>query len=86
MIDRIKNTILKTISEILDVPSESISEQTELVHLGLDSFKTVVLVVGLEESLDIVFADHELLYEYFSTLDRIMSLVSEKLAPKEIKA
>lgn len=82
MTDNIRSTIKEKISAVLTIPSETVTDHLELSRVGLDSMKTVILVVELEEMFDITFADHELLYEYFSTLDKIISLVSEKLAAK----
>lgn len=80
MTEQIKTAIQEKIGKVLEVSPEGITEHLELSHLGLNSIKTVVLVVELEEQFDITFADYELLYEYFSTLHKIVSLVSEKLA------
>lgn len=82
MTDKIRNAINDKVSKVLAVPPEIITEQLELSSIGLDSIKTIVLVVELEEMFGIAFADQELLYEYFSRLDRITSLVSNKLAAK----
>lgn len=51
----------------------------DLTILGLDSLKSVALIVNLEESFNIVFEDEELLLEYYSTIGKIAARVSGKL-------
>lgn len=56
-----------------------ISLGQDLLNLGLDSLKCVAMIVKLEESFNIVFEDEELLFEYFSTIQRIADKVAEKI-------
>jgi acyl carrier protein len=51
----------------------------DLRSLGLDSMKSVTLIIDLEECFDIVFEDDELLFENFSTIQKIANRVSGKL-------
>ncbi|WP_186315131.1 acyl carrier protein, partial [Bacillus sp. WP8] len=52
----------------------------ELTNHGLDSIKAVSLILELEEVFDIQFADEELLTEHFSTINKIVHQLQNKLA------
>ena len=71
------------LENILDIHIESIPYEQDLLTHGLDSVNTVMLIVELEEALDILFEDHELLFENFSTLRIIEDLVKRKLEKKK---
>ena len=55
-----------------------------LLLIGLDSMKTINLIVQLEEEFGIVIDEHELLFENFSTVSRIMDLIGPKINAKEL--
>ncbi|MFD2327985.1 acyl carrier protein [Cohnella sp. GCM10020058] len=71
---RIKEQVIKVLEQ------EALDNQTNLVELGLDSLKTIQLVVNLESSLGIVFEDSDLLLENFETIEKIMSTINKKPA------
>ncbi len=50
----------------------------DLTLFGLDSIKTIKLVVKIEEHYQIEFLDEELLIEYFSSVNKILELLSYK--------
>lgn len=66
------------VQEVLET-KQNISLDEELSNVGLDSLKSVALIVNLEECFDIVFEDEELLFEYFSTIQKIADRVAAKL-------
>ncbi|MFM9327775.1 acyl carrier protein [Paenibacillus mesotrionivorans] len=82
-----KNEIIPTISKIigsvLSIQPESITSCMNLSLVGLDSMKTIILIVALETKFEISFDDHELLYEHFNTLSKITKVVSTKLLDSE---
>lgn len=82
MTNNLKSAVKEKICSVLTTTPETITDHIELSRIGLDSIKTVVLVVELEEMFEITFADQELLYEYFSTLHKITSLVKKKITAK----
>lgn len=49
--------------------------EDELVSLGIDSLRLVELIIGLEESLDIVIPDEEMTAKNFSTVGTVTALV-----------
>ncbi|MBT2282939.1 hypothetical protein J7E78_05225 [Paenibacillus polymyxa] len=75
----IKTEIKKKLKQILEKSFDEISDEQELTQLGLDSMKSVALIVELEESFDIMFDDEELMFENFSTLNKISERVESKL-------
>ncbi|MCP1311562.1 acyl carrier protein [Paenibacillus tyrfis] len=78
-----KSEIKSLIEGILDGVLEQNNQQydldQELGQLGLDSMKSVALVIDLEEQFDIIFEDEELLVENFSSLQKIIEIVECKL-------
>lgn len=74
----IESKIAGTLQEILET-NKKISSGDDLTALGLDSIKSVALIVDLEVAFDITFDDEELLFENFSTLSKISERVRDKL-------
>lgn len=66
MIERVKNKVL----EVLNTTDE-ITYEENLALRGLDSLRTVELVVELEEMFNVTFDDEEMLTENFSSIDKI---------------
>lgn len=67
------------LTKVLGFAAEHISETQELYTWGLNSIKTIELIVELEECFDIIFSDEELLFENFATIQRIVDRIQEKL-------
>ncbi|WP_158602300.1 acyl carrier protein [Cohnella endophytica] len=78
--------------EVIDYLRESIAELTEeskdsapvdihepIYDMGVDSMKTIQLIVLIEQHFDINFDDEELIMESFSTIDRITDCIVNKL-------
>lgn len=55
-----------------------------LITVGLDSIKTVKLIVELEVMFDIIIEDDELNVNNFSTIQKILDIINSKLSPKAI--
>jgi acyl carrier protein len=74
--------IKQIISQLIGLEIDDIHQN--LILVGLDSMKTINLVVELEEEFDIVIDDNDLLFENFSTISRILDLISQKVKGKEL--
>ncbi|RJX37520.1 acyl carrier protein [Paenibacillus pinisoli] len=78
--EEIENQIKQKVIEILELDqNRNVEPQEDLIMLGLDSFKSVSLVVELEMMFDIEFADDELLLQNYSSIERIVDNVSNRL-------
>ncbi|KAA8785038.1 acyl carrier protein [Paenibacillus sp. 4624] len=63
--------ILSNLQEILEI-SDDIMPDENLEAIGLNSLKSIILIVKLEEGFEVTFNDEELLFENFSTINRII--------------
>lgn len=75
----VKHKVEEILSELLELQGREPLEQEDLSGLGLDSLRSVNLVVELEVIFNIVFEDEELLFENFSTVGKITDRVRGKL-------
>ncbi|MFF2154439.1 acyl carrier protein [Paenibacillus chitinolyticus] len=73
-----QNIVIEKIHQVLQ-NNNDISFNDDLSYLGMDSFNSVKLIVKLEEVFDITFDDEELLFENFSTINKILECVKSKL-------
>lgn len=74
------NKILQEkISEILGIPNCVFTINEDLSVLGMNSIKSVQLIVELEEMFNIAFEENELFFENFYSLNKISELLSNKL-------
>ena len=67
------------VCKMLVLRPDAISAQSDLGICGLDSIKTVLLVVELEENYNINFAEQDLFFEHFNTIEKLAKLVFSKL-------
>ncbi|MEK5497201.1 phosphopantetheine-binding protein [Bacillus sp. FSL M8-0077] len=74
---QVKDLVLRSLDDDSKI---SIGADEELTNQGLDSIKAVSLILELEEVFDIQFADEELLTEHFSTINKIVHQLQNKLA------
>ncbi|WP_028595931.1 acyl carrier protein [Paenibacillus assamensis] len=74
--------ITRLVGDILEITEEdhAILYDDDLTVLGLDSVKSVRLVLVLEEIFNVIFNDDELLFESFNTINKIIDRVSCRLA------
>ncbi|MGG4094493.1 acyl carrier protein [Paenibacillus lautus] len=78
-VDEIKIKVKDSLKRLLEIGEQEVTDQEDLNQLGMDSMSSVNLVVELEEMFDIVFDDEELLFENFSTVQKITDIVERKL-------
>ncbi|MNW51526.1 acyl carrier protein [compost metagenome] len=81
--NEIHNTINKIIHEILNYNLEILNDE-DLVSIGLDSLKTINLIVQLEEIYGIEFDDEELIFENFSSINVIAEHITNKFSLNEL--
>lgn len=74
---QVKDLVLRSLDNESKI---SIGTDEELTNHGLDSIKAVSLILELEEVFDIQFADEELLTDNFSTINKIVQQLQNKLA------
>lgn len=77
--DEIRNLIVENVLFILDVKNLNIADDVILTAYGIDSMKSVNLIIELEEIFNIEFEDDDMLFENFSTIQKIISMVSSRL-------
>jgi acyl carrier protein len=71
--------IREIVVSMIKVPPEAcVYSHTDLYSLGLDSNLAIALIVELEERFNIMYEDQELLYENFSTIEKIVRSVVMK--------
>ncbi len=73
MQEQIKN-LIKSILKSENINEIGIDES--LLDLGLDSIKTIELVVELEDCFDIEVDQDDLIIDNFTTISKIMELVN----------
>ncbi|MNY54584.1 acyl carrier protein [compost metagenome] len=71
---------MNTLEKILGICDSDVANEVDLGQLGLDSLKTVNLIVELEMAFNIVFENDELLFENFSSIQKIVNQIEGKLA------
>lgn len=74
MLGKIVNEIKKLVNNGTDA---NITEETNLVELGIDSLMTVELVLGLEDAFNIQFNDSDLEMENLRNVRDIVNLVNK---------
>lgn len=79
----IQEKITKLLNEILKNNITNDKEQ-DLTMVGLDSLNSVALILELEEEFNIEFDDEELLFENFSTINKIHLQVKRKLVDRNV--
>ncbi|CAG7659187.1 acyl carrier protein [Paenibacillus allorhizosphaerae] len=74
----LRTEIESKVKELLQVDG-NIQLDQDLTSIGLDSMRSVGLIVDLETQYNISFNDDELLTENFSTINKIVERVQSKL-------
>lgn len=77
-ISTIRSKVSELVCQVLETKGD-IQTDGDLRRVGLDSLKTIALVVKLEEAFSINFAENELLFENFSTIEKIAERVLNKI-------
>ncbi|MGG7519299.1 acyl carrier protein [Allorhizobium undicola] len=68
----------------LPVAAADIASDADLYALGLTSFASVQLMLGLEDAFDIEFPDHLLNRKSFASIEAIERAVSEILGDRKV--
>lgn len=69
--------IKRIISMFSFVEGENIREEDNLIELGIDSLKTVELIITLEDILDIRFNEYEFAPEQIKSVKDIINLTKK---------
>ena len=72
-----KDNIIDVISSLSVLDSNEIKEEDSLISIGIDSLKTVNLVLELENSFNFIFNDSDLDPENLKTVKNIIDIVSK---------
>jgi acyl carrier protein len=73
------NTLRRILSEVasLDVPIKDLKDSDDLYAAGLQSLKTVNLMLAVEDEFGIEIPDRMLTRQLFSSIDSLASAISE---------
>lgn len=74
-----KNTFDLVVNEIamtLDVPADSLDENTLLADIGMDSLQGLQLLVVLEQAAQVQLDEKD--FQYFKTVGSIVKLLDER--------
>ncbi|OMD17358.1 hypothetical protein BJP50_16210 [Paenibacillus odorifer] len=72
-----ENSIIKKLNELLNREIQD-TVDADLRNQGLDSIKTIELIVNLEVEFDIEFDDKDLVIDNFLSISKICSLLTGK--------
>ena len=72
-----KDNIIEVISSLSVLDSNEIKEEDSLISIGIDSLKTVNLILELENSFNFIFNDSDLDPENLKTVKNIIDIVSK---------
>lgn len=75
----INNNIINIISELSIILPSEISFEDYLIDIGIDSLKTVQLIIDIEDSFGIRFKDSDLDSEKLQTVGSLIELVKKNL-------
>lgn len=69
------------IAELTENPQlkHEANDYGQIKEMGMDSVKTINMIVQIEQHFDIMFEDEELSIEYFSTIDLFAESILTKL-------
>jgi acyl carrier protein len=70
--------IKRTVEGILGFNENTIDLDVPLIEYGLDSVKLLQLIVLLEEMFKLCFNDNELVFEKFSSVRKITTLIKTR--------
>ena len=77
LLPQVKKLVVERL--FLDAPPESIGDDENLLEkFGIDSVRMFEIVVGLEESFGVSFADEEFSVDRFATARKIAEVVAGK--------
>lgn len=76
MFEQIKE-IVGTVLELEESQADALTEETDLLEIGLDSMTCVEIVVNLEAEFDITVEEEDLLVENMATIALLEELVKK---------
>ena len=76
--ERIENIIL-TVLKIEPEIIKKLSPDESLNRIGVDSVNFIEIVISLEEEFNIAFEDDELLLQNLNTINKLKTIISNKL-------
>lgn len=76
--ERIENIIL-TVLKIEPEIIKELSPDETLNRIGVDSVNFIEIVISIEEEFNIAFEDDELLLQNLNTINKLKSIISNKL-------
>ncbi|MEV5027390.1 acyl carrier protein [Paenibacillus sp. LPE1-1-1.1] len=65
------------IGELLEI-KDAVGMDLDLRLLGMDSLKTITLIVTIENEFDLTFDDEELMLDNLETIDKIVRKIQHK--------
>ena len=74
-----KTKVIEIISSLSFVDFKTIHGDDLLRHIGFDSFKTVELIIAMEDHFNIVFDDSDLDLSKLKTVNDIVELVKKTM-------
>ncbi len=78
----IKEQIVSVIASALNIETEQVSSMPadeNLNRVGVDSVNFIEIIIRLEDTLHITFDDEELLLDNLNTLNKLETVISQKL-------
>ncbi|MDM5335687.1 acyl carrier protein [Fictibacillus enclensis] len=75
----IHSTVLSCLHKV--IPKEkNITNDTDLLQIGIDSMSFIRVIVLIEEALNIQIEDEDIRIEYFNSINNITELLSKYVA------
>jgi acyl carrier protein len=75
-----KQQVLKILSETINVDINKLADvkpEDDLRDWGLDSLKSIDVIVALENEFNIAIEDEDLLIDNFNTIEKIIQLIKK---------
>ncbi|GFN32225.1 acyl carrier protein [Paenibacillus xylaniclasticus] len=76
----LKNKVIQIIEAVTATDQSELGADDEIIQL--DSMKTIVLITQLEEEFGILVEDNDMLFENFSSINKICAIV-QRYSSKE---
>ncbi|MGN7471970.1 acyl carrier protein [Brevibacillus sp. SAFN-007a] len=75
---QLQDLLVTKVLQVLDLPKGSVEMSTDLIEVGMNSLKTVELIVLIEEELEIQIDDDDLILDNFRSLEMVCKLLLNK--------
>lgn len=80
MKEAIYNVIKRSVSSSADF-----KDNTALIEMGIDSIGFITMIIALEEEFNIRFEDMQLVYDNYSTIGQLISVVQQTIEKQKIR-